>query len=126
MTVSALNAATSAYGARTSTPATRLAAAAGANGLDPAVDAKLKKNATDFEAMFLETLVDRMYGSLGDEGPLGGGGTGGEVWRSMLGQQHARSIVKAGGIGVAASVYDELVKLQARSSSAAATAKAGS
>lgn len=121
--VSALSAAT-AY--RAQAPAARLAAPAGANGLDPTVDAKLKKNATDFESMFLETLVDRMYGSLGDEGPLGGGGTGGEVWRSMLGQQHARSIVSAGGIGVAASVYDELVKLQARASGDAATAKAGS
>ena len=125
--VASLSAAAAYSRTKGATATSRLAAPAGANGLDPTTDAKLKKNATDFESMFMETLVDRMFGSLGDDGPLGENGTGGGVWRSMLAQQHAQAITRAGGIGVAANVYDELVKIQARASGAdATTAKAGS
>ena len=97
-------------------PAQKLAAKPGANGLDPATDARLKKTAADFETMFLENMMDRMVGSLGEEGPLGSGGAGGEVWRSMLAKEHAKSLQRAGGLGMAASVYGELVKLQVSAS----------
>ena len=123
MTALSAFSAAAAYG-RAKTPEARYAAPPGANGLDPRTDAKLKANAQDFEAVFLETLVDRMYGSLGKDGPLGGEGAGGEVWRSMLSQQHAKTLARSGGGGLAASVYDELVKIQARASGAAATGKA--
>lgn len=102
-------------------PQARLDAPAGANGLNAATDSKLKKNARDFEAVFLEIMVDRMFNVLGEDGPLGGKGPGDEVWRSMLAQQHARSIGRSGGVGVAANVYDELVKIQARASAPAAS-----
>jgi flagellar protein FlgJ len=98
---------------RLAAPAAQLAAAPGANGLEPKLDAKLKKNARDFEAMFLENMVDRMYGQLGEEGPVGAMGAGGDVWRSMLAKQHAQAMARAGGVGMAASVYGELVKIQA-------------
>jgi flagellar protein FlgJ len=104
---------------RLKTPAAQLAAAPGANGLDPAIDRRLKKQASDFEAMFLETMVDKMYASTGEDGPLGAGGAGGDVWRSMLAKEHAQALTKAGGVGMAASVYGELVKIQARASGAA-------
>jgi Rod binding domain-containing protein len=104
--------------------ASSLAARPGANGLDPATDARLKKTAGDFESMFLEQMVDRMFGTLGEEGPLGSGGTGGDVWRSMLAKEHAQSLTRAGGIGLAPSVYGELVRLQAAASQPAIAAAA--
>ena len=103
---------------RLASPAAQLAATPGANGLDPKLDVKLKKQAAEFESMFLETMTDRMYGSLGEDGPLGAGGAGGDVWRSMLAKEHAQSLSRGGGIGMAASVYGELVKIQARATSA--------
>ena len=74
--------------------------------------AKAKKTATDFEKMFLENSLDSMTKSEGTDGPLGENGTGGGVYRSMLTKEYAGQIVKSGGIGIADSVFREMMKLQ--------------
>jgi len=45
------------------------------------------------------------------DGPFGGGGAGG-VWRSFLSDEYAKSFAKAGGIGLADSVYRSLIAQQ--------------
>ncbi|MDE2286093.1 MAG: rod-binding protein, partial [Hyphomicrobiales bacterium] len=41
------------------------------------------------------------------------GGSGAlKIWRSMLTDQYANSFAKSGGIGIAAHVYDALLKQQ--------------
>lgn len=84
-----------------------------ATKLDSTTEKKLKKTADDFESVFLEQTFDRMFSSLGDEGPLGNGGTGGDVWRSMLSSEYAKGVVKNGGVGISQNIYGELLKLQA-------------
>ncbi|HEX8662542.1 MAG TPA: rod-binding protein [Beijerinckiaceae bacterium] len=85
-----------------------------ASALDPAAKAKSKalKTAQDFEAMFLEQTLDRVFSSGGTEGPLGDNGTGGAVYRSMLVKEYAGQIVKSGGVGIASQIYNEMLKLQ--------------
>ncbi|MCJ2015366.1 rod-binding protein [Methylobacterium sp. J-076] len=73
---------------------------------------KLKKTATDFEKMFLENSLDRMTQSEGTDGPLGENGTGGGVYRSMLTKEYANKIVQSGGVGIADSVFREMMKMQ--------------
>lgn len=68
--------------------------------------------AEDFEAMFLENMLERVFGSIGADGPLGDNGPGGDVYRSMFVKEIAKSISRAGGIGLAQEVYGELLKLQ--------------
>ena len=75
-------------------------------------EAKARKTADDFEAMFLEQSFERLVSGLGEDGPLGDNGTGGPVYRSMLVKEYAGSVVKSGGVGIAGSVYAELMKLQ--------------
>ena len=87
------------------------AAAAVANTLDPKA-AKARKTANDFEAMFLEQTLDRMFASIGDDGPLGDNGTGGPVYRSMLVKEYAGTMVKSGGIGVSDQVFREMMRMQ--------------
>ena len=41
---------------------------------------KAKKTAQDFETMFLEQTLERVFASSGTEGPLGDNGTGGAVY----------------------------------------------
>ena len=82
-----------------------------ADALDPA-KAKLKKQADDFETMFLEQMTDRLTASEGTEGPLGENGTGGGIWRSQLSQQYAQQIQKAGGIGLSSQIMRDLINLQ--------------
>lgn len=85
-----------------------------AQALDPkaTAEAKARKTAEDFESMFLEQTFDRLFSSIGDEGPLGENGTGGPVWRSMLVKEYAGNIVKSGGVGIAGQVFSEMMRLQ--------------
>lgn len=87
-------------------------AASPASAAAAARDAKLRGTAQDFEAVFLEDQVGRLFDQLGKEGPLGAGGAGGDIWRSMLSKEYAKGIAKAGGVGLAEPVYRELVRLQ--------------
>lgn len=85
-----------------------------AGALDPkaASETKARKTAEDFEAMFLEQTLDRMFSSEGGEGPLGENGTGGAVYRSMLVKEYAGNIVKSGGVGIGDQVFREIMRLQ--------------
>ncbi|WP_375462894.1 rod-binding protein [uncultured Methylobacterium sp.] len=80
---------------------------------------KARKTATDFEAMFLESSLDRMTQSEGTDGPLGENGTGGGVYRSMLTKEYADQIVKSGGVGIASQVFSEMMKMQGAGDGAA-------
>jgi Rod binding domain-containing protein len=73
--------------------------------------AKAMSAARDFEAIFLNSMFESMETDTGGDGPFGGGGAGG-VWRSMLTDQYARNFAKAGGIGIAANVYQSLLAHQ--------------
>ena len=73
---------------------------------------KAKKTAQEFETMFLEQTLERVFASSGTEGPLGDNGTGGAVYRSMLVKEYAGNIARSGGVGIADQVYGEILKLQ--------------
>ena len=67
--------------------------------------------AQDFEAVFLNSMFQHMFTDVDGEGPFGGQGATG-VWRSLLTDQYAKSIAKAGGIGIADQVYQSLLAMQ--------------
>ena len=73
---------------------------------------KAKGTATDFEAMFLNSMFSQMTAGVKGEGPFGDTpGTG--VWRSMLTEQYSKSFAKAGGVGISNDVYRTLILQQA-------------
>jgi peptidoglycan hydrolase FlgJ len=78
----------------------------------PFADEKALKTAQEFETMFLEQTLERVFASSGTEGPLGDNGTGGAVYRSMLVKEYAGGIVTSGGVGIASQIHRELLKLQ--------------
>ncbi|WP_298960534.1 rod-binding protein [uncultured Methylobacterium sp.] len=73
---------------------------------------QVKKTADEFETMFLSQTLDQLASSQGTEGPLGENGTGGGVYRSMLNQEYAQSIVKSGGVGIGDQVMREMLRMQ--------------
>ena len=73
--------------------------------------AKAKTTATDFEAMFLNSMFSQMMTKTDGEGPFGGSQATG-VWRSFLTQEYAKSFAQAGGIGLAKHVYSSLLAQQ--------------
>jgi Rod binding domain-containing protein len=56
-------------------------------------------------------MFQHMFTGIDGEGPFGGQGATG-VWRSVLTDQYAKSIAKAGGIGIANQVYRSLLAQQ--------------
>ena len=84
--------------------------------VSPEAQAKAKATATDFEAMFLNSMFSQMTSGLKGEGPFGDTpGTG--VWRSMLTEQYSKSFAKAGGIGISNDIYRTLILQQAKRTS---------
>jgi len=90
--------------------------AAALKKVSPQAQAKAKDTATDFEAMFLNSMFSEMTAGLKGDGPFGETqGTG--VWRSMLTEQYSKSFARAGGVGIATEVYRTLILQQAKSTS---------
>jgi peptidoglycan hydrolase FlgJ len=84
--------------------------------VSPQGQAKAKATASDFEAMFLNSMFSQMTSGIKGEGPFGDTpGTG--VWRSMLTEQYSKSFAKAGGVGISNDVYRTLILQQAGRSS---------
>jgi Rod binding domain-containing protein len=89
--------------------AARLAAAPAGDGSSRAENARAQ--AREFEAVFLQSMFQQMFTSIGDEGPLGrAAGVG--VWRSFLVDAYSKSFAAAGGIGLADHVYRSLMAQQ--------------
>ena len=87
--------------------------AAALQKVSPQQQSKAQKTATDFEAMFLNSMFSEMTSGLKGEGPFGDTpGTG--VWRSMLTEQYSKNFASAGGVGVARDVYRTLIMQQAK------------
>ena len=75
------------------------------------IKGKAKSAAGEFESMFLNSMFEQMNTKVDGDGPFGGSGAL-KVWRSFLTNQYAQMYAKAGGVGIAQHVYDELLKLQ--------------
>ena len=87
--------------------------AAALQKVSPKQQARAQKTATDFEAMFLNSMFAQMTSGLKGEGPFGDTpGTG--VWRSMLTEQYSKNFANAGGVGIARDVYRTLITQQAK------------
>lgn len=71
---------------------------------------KTRGTAQDFEALFLNSMLQQMFANVG-EGPFGGGHAAG-VWRSFLTDEYAKSFAKNGGVGIADHVYKSLLAQQ--------------
>ncbi len=73
--------------------------------------AKARGAAQEFEAVFLAQMFSTLFSSLGQDGPLGGGGTQG-IYRSLLAEEYGRAVAAAGGVGLADPLARELLSLQ--------------
>ncbi len=67
--------------------------------------------AQEFEAFFLAQVLDQLFAGIRGDGPFGGGSAEG-VYRHMLNAEFAKHLSQSGGIGVADSVYREMLRLQ--------------
>jgi Rod binding domain-containing protein len=87
------------------------AAPGAASAAELARRGQIKQTAQDFEASFLSVMMQQMFAGVSTDGPFGGG-QGEAMFRSVLTDAMAKQVVRTGGIGVAASVEREMLKLQ--------------
>lgn len=80
-------------------------------GIDTQNKNSVKEAAKEFEAVFLNNMLQMMFTDL-EEGGTWGAGNGAEAWRGMLVNEYAEAISDAGGIGLASTVERELLALQ--------------
>jgi Rod binding domain-containing protein len=73
--------------------------------------AAITKTAKDFESSFLSSMLGQMFEGLSTDGPFGGG-QGEAMFRSVMMDAFGKQITKAGGVGVAAAVQREMLKMQ--------------
>jgi flagellar protein FlgJ len=71
-------------------------------------DAAMRKAARDFEAQALGFLLQPMFATVDTSKSAFGGGAAEAQWRPMLVDAFAAAAVRAGGIGLADSVFREL------------------
>ena len=87
------------------------APSADASGDKAARIAAIGKSAKDFEASFVSNMLGEMFQGVDTSAPFGGG-QGETMFRSFLMDAFGKQITKSGGIGVAASVQREMLKMQ--------------
>ncbi|HKS60515.1 MAG TPA: flagellar assembly peptidoglycan hydrolase FlgJ [Xanthobacteraceae bacterium] len=78
--------------------------------VSPAVAAKARASAQDFEAVFLNSMFSQMFTNV-NEGPFSGGQAA-NTWRSFLTEEYSKNFAKAGGVGIADHVYKQLIAVQ--------------
>ena len=74
-------------------------------------DAKARRAAEDFEAVFISEMMKPIFESVSTEGPFGGGPAEG-IWRSMMVTEIGKEIARRGGFGIADNVHAEMLRLQ--------------
>ncbi len=74
-------------------------------------EAQAAEAAQDFAANFLSQMMEPMFAGLDTDGPFGGGHAE-EVWRSFLLQEYGKVIAKSGGLGIADTVKQEILRAQ--------------
>ena len=79
-----------------------------------------RRVAQEFESVFLAEMMGPMFEGLSTDG-LGGGGIGEEMFRPMLIEQYAQALTHSGGVGIAASITRELLRMQQNQAAVAAT-----
>ena len=72
---------------------------------------QIKETAQKFEVSFLSVMLQQMFEGTETSAPFGGG-PGEQMFKSFMAEAMAKKIVAGGGIGLAASVQREMLKMQ--------------
>tara|TARA_R110002124_G_scaffold63350_50_gene173716 strand:+ start:19258 stop:19593 length:336 start_codon:yes stop_codon:yes gene_type:complete len=86
--------------------------AAPGSSLTPAQVNRVRQQAEEYEAVFLNTLTKQMFSSIKTDQNAMGGGFGEETWRSMQAEELAGTMAKNGGLGLAEQILPDLLALQ--------------
>jgi flagellar protein FlgJ len=90
---------------------TLLQPAAAAPTAEMAKRSDIKQTAQKFETSFMSIMLQQMFDGVDTAAPFGGG-PGESMFKSLMTEAMAKQMTKAGGVGIAATVQREMLKLQ--------------
>ena len=76
---------------------------------------KIEAAAKDFEAMFVTEMMKPMFEQI-KPNKMFGGGKGEEIFSGMMLQEYGKMMAETGQLGIADSVKQELIRMQAEAS----------
>lgn len=83
--------------------------------LQSSLHIKARETAQKFESFVLHQMLEFMSAGLKPDKNFGGG-NGESLYHSLLNEHYANALSKQGGIGIADSVYREILRLQEQNS----------
>jgi Rod binding domain-containing protein len=86
--------------------------AAGSGGPSPDKIAKMRQSASDFEAMALSEMLQPMFKTVDMSKGMFGGGAGEATWQPMLVDEMAKTIARAGGLGIGDAIFRQMLRTQ--------------
>jgi len=72
---------------------------------------RIADTAREFEATFLSQMIGVMFSGMETAAPFGGG-HGEDAFRSFLSESMGRTMARAGGVGLSASIQREMLRMQ--------------
>jgi flagellar protein FlgJ len=70
-----------------------------------------RKAAEEFAAFFFSQSLESVFGAMSSD-KMFGGGSGEDVYKSLLTQEYGKIIARTGGLGIADAVQRDIVHLQ--------------
>lgn len=74
--------------------------------------ARVRQAAEEFESVFLAEMLKPMFAEIDKGDGMFDGGSGEEIYRSMMVQEYGKALSKSGGFGIADAVEREMLKIQ--------------
>jgi Rod binding domain-containing protein len=71
----------------------------------------IRRVAEEFESVFIAQMLQPMFAGV-ETDPMFGGGPSEDVYRSLMVAEYGKLITSRGGIGIAAQVEAELIRMQ--------------
>nr|WP_321984404.1 rod-binding protein [uncultured Lichenicoccus sp.] len=93
-------------------PTAATPAGAPAAGNPAALNPKVWKAAKDFEAMAIGQMLEPMFSTVDTSQGEFGGGAAEQNFKPMLVTEMAKAVEQRGGLGLAAPVYAQMLKMQ--------------
>ena len=82
-------------------------------GVTPAKRAMIKKAATEFESMFMGSMLESMSAGMKTD-KMFGGGQAEQMYRSLMNQEYGKAIASRNTLGIADAVEKEMLQIQER------------
>ena len=99
-------------GPETLVAATLLAQSQGGPRVEPTANPdEARRVAEDVESLFLAEMLRHMFAGIRTDGMFGGGHAE-DIYRSLVMDEYGKVIGRAGGVGIADTVYREILRLQ--------------